>query len=125
MAEGRLALAAEVLALYPRARWLLARRELPEAVAALRGARSRPAADPDPVRCAVAVERVLRLLPADSRCLVRSLVLLALLERRGLGAALVIGVLPEPEFAAHAWVEHRGRALLAPGPAGAGRLVEL
>jgi len=56
--------------------------------------------------------RLLSVLPTDSRCLIRSLVLLALLERRGAGATLVVGVRTEPQFAAHAWVECQGEALL-------------
>ncbi len=76
-------------------------------------------------RYAMAVVKVLRLLPTDSRCLVRSLVLTTVLARRGADTTLVIGVTAAPEFSAHAWVEHRGEALLEPGPTGDGRLLEL
>lgn len=122
-------LAAEVLAAYVRVRWLLWRRGLEPTVAALRRCGA-PAgrllvAPEDPWRCARAVVAVLAPLPTDSRCLVRSLVLLALLARRGIEARLVIGVLPEPRFTAHAWVEHEGAALLSAGVARDGRLVEL
>ncbi len=65
-----------------------------------------------------------RLLPTDSRCLVRSLVLTRLLGRRGVPSSLVIGVMSEPQFAAHAWVEHGGAPLLSPGT-GFQRLVEV
>lgn len=121
----------EILATYLKVRWLLRRRQLPEVVARLRaeGARRRaagPALDPAGVwRCAEAVLRVLRLLPTDSRCLVRSLVLLAVLARRGAEAELVIGVLPQPRFAAHAWLEHDGVPLLRAGAAGTGRIATL
>jgi siroheme synthase len=125
------ALVGEIVAQYARARWLLSHHELPRAVELLRSGARRGANRPEThdtaqaALCASAVERVLRLLPADSRCLVRSLVLIALLERRGIEALVVIGVLAEPSFAAHAWVEHRGAPLLRPGAAGRGRLVEL
>lgn len=125
----RLRLAAEILATYAWVRWLLARHELPRVIATLRrAARGRPVAVADPERCrrhAHAVVQVLRPLPTDSRCLVRSLVLVAVLARRGAAADLVIGVMPAPGFAAHAWVEHDGIPLLKPGGAAAGRLVEL
>ena len=48
-----------------------------------------------------------------------------MLARRGGAASLVIGVVPEPRFAAHAWVEFAGEPLLKPGNAREGRLVEL
>jgi Transglutaminase-like superfamily len=125
---ARLGLAAEILATYARVRWLLPRRELPRAVAQLRerGRRRHELPhEPSTARYSDAVVRVLRLLPADSRCLVRALVLLAVLARRGVRTELVIGVSPGPSFAAHAWVEHRGLPLLPAGSAGDGRLVEL
>lgn len=123
-------LVAEILATYVRVRWSLRRHDLPSTVAALRArpSRRRSRAELDPAGAwayAHAVVRVLRLLPTDSRCLVRSLVLLSVLARRGAEAELVIGVLAGPEFAAHAWLEHRGVPLLKPGRAAAGRLVEL
>lgn len=120
-------LAGEVLILYGRARWLMRRLETPEVVERLRGD-VQDAYDPAVsrrigYRLGTVVLRTLDPLPADSRCLVRSLVLTALLARRGVRAVLVIGVLGEPEFAAHAWVEHGGKALV---PAGRfERLVEL
>jgi hypothetical protein len=71
-----------------------------------------------------AVCRTLGVLPGDTRCLVRSLVLTRLLARRGITAKLVIGARTAPDFSAHAWVECDGRAVLAPGDT-YGRLVEL
>ena len=63
-------------------------------------------------------------MPFDSRCLVRSLVLTSMLDRRGIRSRLVIGVSVEPSFSAHAWVECDGRPLLPPLDE-ANRLVDL
>ncbi len=68
---------------------------------------------------------ILAVLPTDSPCLTQSLVLLALLERRGARTALVIGVAPGTEFAAHAWVECEGETLLPSGDGEFARLTEL
>jgi hypothetical protein len=107
-------LAAEVLAAYGRAWLLLRRRPLPDALTALRRPRSGARVE-DPRRLARAVHRTLRLLPTDSRCLVRSATLTALLAHRGLHGVVVLGVRPGERFAAHAWVELDGVALLPPG----------
>ena len=72
-----------------------------------------------------AVTRTLAVMPGDTRCLARSLVLTRLLARRGIPAKLVIGVRASPSFLAHAWVEHAGGPVLAPGDESFGRLVEL
>jgi hypothetical protein len=69
--------------------------------------------------------RVLERLPSDSRCLTRSLVVTRVLARRGIGASLVIGVAPAPNFAAHAWVELDGVPLLPALESTYSRLVEL
>jgi hypothetical protein len=101
--RAKAALVVEIVAMYARVRWLLWRHDLPSVVASLRGT------DPlttDLRRQAVGarlghgIERTLRFVPFDARCLVRSLVLL--------------GVLNAPAFSAHAWVESGGRALLPP-----------
>jgi hypothetical protein len=125
----KLGLATEIVGTYIRARWLLWRRELPDAVAAIRG--EEPLEMPTDgdrlltgIRLGHTVGRTLGVLPADSRCLVRSLVLTSLLARRGIGSVLVIGVCAQPEFEAHAWVECSGVPLLEPGRANEGRLVE-
>lgn len=126
-------LAAEILASYAKVRWLLMRHRLPCVVERLRqksDAASLDGGESEIVngggwRYALAVIKTLRLLPTDSRCLVRSLVLLSILARRGVTTTLVIGVLSEPDFAAHAWVEHRGAPLLKPGPTAEGRLLEI
>lgn len=62
-----------------------------------------------------AVLRTLRLLPTDSRCLIRSLVLTRLLARRSIPNTLVIGVRKTSEFEAHAWIEHDGQPILPAG----------
>jgi hypothetical protein len=46
-------------------------------------------------------------MPGDSRGLIASLVLIAVLARRGLEASLVVGR-SRSGFGAHAWVEVRG-----------------
>jgi hypothetical protein len=126
----KLDLAREVVTTYGHARVWLRRHELRDVVALLR-----PKADamqaPDGndllqcVRLARIVRRTLGALPADSRCLIRSLVLTAMLARRNIFVTLVIGVKPGPSFEAHAWVELAGYPLLPPGDAAYGRLLEL
>jgi hypothetical protein len=72
-----------------------------------------------------AVARTLSLVPGDTRCLVRSLVLTRLLSNRGMDSKLVIGTRTSPEFLAHAWVELAGQPLLSSGDGAFARLVEL
>ena len=133
-AARRAALALEVLAIYARVRWLLLRRGAVNAVPILRGGlQEHAAAEPENLRVrrglhfGRAVVRVLRLLPTDNRCLMRSLVLTGLLTRRGVYSKVVIGVRPDPSFGSHAWVEVDGHPLLATGDGGSEyhRLVEL
>jgi Transglutaminase-like superfamily len=114
---AKLRLAIEVLFAYGRAwRWMR-RFEIEEAVRRLRGEAAPGRAVPvtDPLRLGAVVMGVLSVLPTDSRCLVRSLVLLSLLARREIANVLVIGVRTEPEFAAHAWIECGGQAVLPSG----------
>ncbi|HEY1367415.1 MAG TPA: lasso peptide biosynthesis B2 protein [Gaiellaceae bacterium] len=121
-----LPLALEILASYVRVRWYLRRYELREAVTRLRGeavaepAQRSQAETEAALRLGRAVIRTLRLLPTDSRCLMRSLVLTRVLARRGLDSTLVIGVMSGPDFAAHAWLEH-GDVPVLPGDGGAFR----
>jgi hypothetical protein len=126
---AKAALALEILGAYARARYLLARRKFPQAVAELRSVPATRAAPTDPVaggrRLGRAVVRTLRLLPTDSRCLVRSLVLTRVLCRRGVSSTLVIGVSLSDAFEAHAWVELSGVPLLDPGDSTFRRLAEL
>jgi hypothetical protein len=126
----KLKLAGEILVTYARVRWWLRMRTLPEALELLRRAplaRATPVGTAFPYieqRLAHAVGRTLGPLPSDSRCLVRSLVLSSLLARRGISSTLVIGVNSDPSFAAHAWVERDGVALLPQGD-GFKRILEI
>jgi hypothetical protein len=128
-AASKCALSAEIVVAYARARVALRRESLPAAAAAMRRAPDEARHDCDDaygtgLRLGGAVTRVLGVLPRDPRCLTTSLVLTALLARRGIPARVVIGVRPDP-FAAHAWVEHQGRPLLPPATAPFERLVEV
>lgn len=126
----RVRLIAEILSAYAYARRALRRGPIEATVAALRAESSPP---PIPTiadrveahRLGRAVGRTLRLLPGDTRCLTRSLVLTRLLARRAIAARLVIGARTEPRFLAHAWVECDGEPVLPPGEENFGRLVEL
>jgi hypothetical protein len=65
---------------------------------------------PEARRLARVTERIARLWPLGSRCLQRSLVLLWLLKRRGVGGQLRIGVRRNDDsLVAHAWIEIGGR----------------
>lgn len=128
---SRLRLAGEIIAAYVRVRATMFRNEPAEAVRSLRSyAHRHPiSADPDREilagwRLARAVVRTLRPLPTDSRCLMRSLTLLTIMERRNLSPTLVIAVKPEP-FEAHAWIELHGYALLPAAKPGFERITEL
>ena len=127
--RDRAALAAEVLVTYGQVRWSVRRRDLPTVVAALRSPRRRHAPrgplDADERRLAAAAVRVLARLPGDSRCLTRSLVVLAMLARRGVAVRLILAARPSPTFAAHAWVERSGRPLLPTRDFDDARLAEL
>lgn len=129
-AGRKLALAAEILAVYVRIRALMRRIDVRAAVARLReqGDVVRVEDDLSPFHTAArlghAVARTLAPLPTDARCLARSLVLTRLLARRGIASTLVIGVRPEP-FEAHAWVEFEGIAVLPDDGGEFGRLTEL
>jgi hypothetical protein len=121
-------LAGEILSAYARARLAL-RGDFRQAVKTLRAVDADKPTEGDPVvagrRLGSAVVRTLRLLPTDSRCLMRSLVLTRLLTRRGIESTLVIGVSTGDRFEAHAWVEHEGAVLLPSGGSGFRRLAEL
>jgi hypothetical protein len=124
----RIRLSAEIAVSYARIRLLLLRgNDMRNAVAAVR-ARMRPSTGESgsfPGRLGAIVDGNLRRLPGDTRCLTRSLVLLSMLARRGIGGTLVIGVRAAPSFGAHAWIELDGRALLQPIEPTGQRLVEL
>lgn len=129
---GRITLALEVVATYARVRLRFRDRDLLGTLADVRDAPA--AAHPAPteldgvrqgVRLGRVVRRTLPLLPADSRCLMQSLVLVALLARRGVRGELLIGVKPGASFGAHAWVELSGHALLPADDEDFRRLVAL
>jgi hypothetical protein len=123
----RAVLAAEIVATYGTVRRLLWRHTLPETVQALRGS--------DPLTAPVdkelgrhlawATVRTISALPLDSRCLMRSLVLMGVLAHRRMPAAFVLSAAPGPQFEAHAWVEYAGDPLLVPADASHQDLVRL
>jgi hypothetical protein len=103
-------LGAEIAWTTLRMRRLVQRKDLPTALERCRAAIPQPAPVPsrdEVVRISRAVRRTMGLLPGDSRGLVGSLVLIAVLARRGVDASLVVGR-PRNGFGAHAWVEVRG-----------------
>lgn len=126
---ARLLLVAEILGFYCWVQIWVRRRRLPTLAAQLRTpvgpALAAPAHPAAPYRLAWAVERVLKPLPSDSRCLVNSLVLVGLLARRSLASRLVIGVREGGEFGAHAWVEYEGKPLLSAETTAYGRIAEV
>lgn len=127
----RALLVAEIVSAYVQARRELRRASIEPVVAALRSDTSlppsrQPAGAFEEARgLGWAVARTLALLPGDTRCLARSLVLTRLLARRGIPAKLVIGARADPDFLAHAWVECDGKPVLSPGDGSFSRLVEL
>ena len=131
-AREKLRLICEIATTYARARWWLRSGTVEQAARRARQGGPAGAADQRPLetfvyalRVGQLVERGLRRLPGDTRCLTRSMVLVRLLSRRGIFSTVVIGVRPKPSFAAHAWVELDGRALLNASEYAAGRLLEL
>jgi len=133
---GRLkpVLAAEILIVYVQVRWLLRRQDVRSVVSSARA--SSPGRAPDveftsledrlvAVRLGGAVRRTLNVLPADSRCLMQSLVLSRLLSARAISTTVVIAARSEPEFEAHAWVEHERVPVLPPRGFDELRLVEI
>jgi hypothetical protein len=117
----RLRLIAELLMIYPALLAVVRTDDLRAMAAAARApVRARVFTPPaihhlTAVRLGQIVGQVFGLLPMDSRCLIRSLVLLRLLERRGIRATLQIGVKATGDFGAHAWVEHEGAPVLPTG----------
>ena len=110
-------LGAEIAWTTLRVRRLVQRKDLPTALERCRAAVRQPAPVPsrdEVVRVSRAVRRTMDVLPGDSRGLVASLVLIAVLARRGVDASLVVGR-PRNGFGAHAWVEVRGLPAL-PAP---------
>jgi hypothetical protein len=119
--RAKLALVGEILTEYVPSWRILREPNVLDMVNAARDVRPTGPAVPPAIeyevarRLAKAVRRTLGLLPTDSRCLIRSLVLTRLLARRSIPNTLVIGVRKDPEFKAHAWIEHAGRPILPAG----------
>jgi hypothetical protein len=115
-ADLRLRVAFEIVATYAQVRVRMLRSDVRDVVDRLRlGATDlHDAYDAYRIgrRLGQPVRRTLDPLPWDSRCLMRSLVLLRMLARRGVVCQLVIGVRPGEKFEAHAWIEHDGHPLL-------------
>ena len=115
-ADLRLRVSLEIIGTYMQVRRRMLSRDVREVVSRLRSD-AVDAHDPYVAyrlgrRLSQPVRRTLDPLPWDSRCLMRSLVLLRMLARRGVVCDLVIGVRPGETFEAHAWIEHDGHALL-------------
>lgn len=112
----RLRIAVEIVATYAEIRWRLLRGDIRGVVEILRRGgvdlHELPDARRIGLRLGQPVRRTLDPLPFDSRCFMRSLVLLRMLARRGVLCQLVIGVRPGRSFEAHAWIEHEGLPLL-------------
>ena len=124
---AKVSLVAEILHDYVIVRWRMRGRDIRTVVAQLRndGQREKHSDYPLARRLGRAVARTLSFLPTDNRCLARSLVLDKLLARRSLRSVVVVAARSEPDFAAHAWVEHDGVPVLPPGSPSYQRLVEL
>ena len=128
---SRARLAGEIVIAYVHTRRAMRRDPFARVLECARGSASCTRERPEAIslaearRLGGAVGRTLALLPGDTRCLARSLVLMRLLSARGIQAKLVIATRTGPQFGAHAWVEHAGEPLLCPGDGSFGRLVEL
>jgi hypothetical protein len=119
--RAKIALVLEILTAYSKMWRAMGHPDVLELAAKARDVRSGPRlADPlehqAARRLGKIVGKVLRVLPTDSRCLIRSLVLVRILSRRAIPSTLVIGVRKESDFQAHAWVEHDGEPILPAGP---------
>ena len=115
-ADLRVRVALEIVATYMQVRGRMLRGDVRDVVGRLRDG-AVDAHDPYVAyrigrRLGQPVRRTLDPLPWDSRCLMRSLVLLRMLARRGVVCQLVIGVRPGETLEAHAWIEHDGHPLL-------------
>lgn len=124
-AISKLKLASRIWLLYAVVVFGLWRWQLPELVKRLARRRDRARNDSlEPRRLGRIVARVLRVGQFRARCLLSSLVLLRLLQERGLSAELVIGLPGKPKgHEAHAWVEVDGEVVgPPPGRLGHGEL---
>jgi hypothetical protein len=138
--RGRLALTqkaqlcVEIVLAYVMVRRRLPRADIRDVIASVRdvGAERRggPVQDASEAfalaaRLGHAVSRTLAVLPTDSRCLVRSVVLCRLLADRGMPSVVVIAAQSRETFVAHAWVEFEGRPILPVLGFADARLVQL
>ncbi len=130
----KLLLITEILATYVITRWTMPRGDIRDVVSASRArladapterAQQTGASEQIAAHLGRAVDRTLRILPTDSRCLVQSLVLLRLLSARGISSTLIIGAHSRPDFAAHAWIEFAGFPVLPDQGFHDSRLLEL
>lgn len=106
--SSRLRLGAEIVWTALRVRRLVRRNDLPAAVASCRGDERQAVSEPshgEVVRVGRAVRQILGVLPGDSSPLVSSLVVIAVLARRGIDTSLVIGVRDDASLPPQAWVE--------------------
>jgi hypothetical protein len=100
------------LALLPLMHWQLRRRGLAYPLPSSPGAVPPSSSLPKLHRLAALVKAAASVLPLRTTCVTRSLVVLRLLEERGIAAALRIGVrLASGRVDAHAWIEVAGLAL--------------
>lgn len=112
--------AAEIVVAYLRVRRIMEREPIDAVVGRLKSP-TRPAIEPstpalaEAQRLAGAVNATISRLPFENRCLVRSLVLLRMLDRRGYRAEFVLSAYSDDEFGAHAWIEWEHVPLLEPG----------
>jgi hypothetical protein len=127
-------LAGEIASTYVQARWWLREPDVTQTVAMARrmnpnGISAQAPAQREAallgIRLGIIIGRTFRLLPGDTRCLTRSIVLLRMLARRRIPASLIIGVRSAPTFGAHAWIEHAGQPLLEPIEDTGRRMLEL
>ena len=126
----RARLTAEILVAYVELLRLLRRNDLAAMVSGARRTLFKPLppmtdieARDTAARLGRMVNRVLRKLPTDHRCLIHALVLTRVLAHRSIHAQIVIGVQSGEQFCAHAWVEHASVPILPSGEFA--RLVEL
>jgi hypothetical protein len=131
----RVALGLTIVIWALRSRWALRRGGIVGAVASARrvapgrsGSRSDTTQVGDDVASAKQLSSIVALVlghvPGDTRCLVRSLVLLRLLSEQGVAARLVLAIRPE-SAEAHAWVEVDGAPVSTPAGDEFVRLSEL
>lgn len=129
----KLGLVCEVLVTYVAARRAMSTQDVRRAVAAGRAGLDPSTSVSTPerdawltaIRLSRIVDRTLRVLPTDSRCLVQALVLSRLLSRRGIVTRLVIGAHTRGDFEAHAWVEYAGIPVQSPAGFEGSRLLDL